>query len=208
VTQVTSATLGPHPRLTFISVNTALPPTADSPPLSQPTHSDADFDFPQSPFALVANIPLVTMTPKNGSTEIWLGTHNFGVDVQEGAHGERTSGRIKKEPLEKQRRTREPCQPVVRKGSVVVRDLRLWHNGRPNFTEESRVMLAFIHFAPWYRNSMQVNMAEELIPLASLLKTGLQIQANFFPESKLDYLNRPYGNAYDFGQEDNVVGLF
>jgi hypothetical protein len=143
VTQVTSTTLGPHPRLSFISGNTALPPTADSPPASQPTHSDADFDFPELPFALVANVPLVTMTPENGSTEIWLGTHNFTIDVQEGAHGDRASGRIKKVPLEERRGLREPCQPLVKKGSVVVRDLRLWHNGKPNFTEEPRVMLAF-----------------------------------------------------------------
>jgi hypothetical protein len=142
VTQVISTTLGPHPRLAFISGNTALPPTPDSPPQAQPTHSDADFDHPHSPFALVVNVPLVTMTPENGSTEVWLGTQDFNIEAQEGAHGDRASGRIKKELLEARREQRGPSQPVVPKGSIIVRDLRLWHGGMPNLSSEPRVMLA------------------------------------------------------------------
>lgn len=83
------------------------------------------------------------MTPENGSTEIWLGTHrDTGLHVQEGIHGERASGRIKEEELEKQRAIRPPCQPVVPKGSIVLRDLRLWHAGIGNRTDAVRVMLA------------------------------------------------------------------
>ncbi|KAG9004290.1 hypothetical protein FRB94_006829 [Tulasnella sp. JGI-2019a] len=115
-TQVTSSVLGPLPRLSFISGNTALPPTATLPPASQPTHSDADIDHPACPFALVVNVPLVEMTPENGSTEVWLGTHNAGLAVQEGKHGERASGRIKADFLEARRKERGPSQPVVKKG--------------------------------------------------------------------------------------------
>lgn len=144
MTQVTSTTLGPYPSLRFVSGNTALPPTADSPPASQPTHNDADFDHPCIPFALVINVPLVAMTPENGSTEIWLGTHsNTTVADQIGEHGDRASGRIKKDLLEKRREERGPSQPVVKKGSVIIRDLRLWHGGKPNMGDMPRVMLAF-----------------------------------------------------------------
>lgn len=144
VTQVTSTALGPKPALRFISGNTALPPTAEAPPASQPTHNDADFDHPRLPFALVINVPLVGMTPENGSTEIWLGTHtDTTIADQEGAHGERASGRIKQHLLDERRKVRGPSQPVVKKGSIIVRDLRLWHGGKPNLTEEPRVMLAF-----------------------------------------------------------------
>lgn len=129
VTQVTSTSLGPNPRLSFVSGNTALPPSADdgeSRPQAQPTHTDADFDHPASPFALVVNVPLVTMTPANGSTEVWLGTHTGSdLSVQEGQHGERASGRIREELLLQRREVRPPSQPVVPKGAVVVRDLRL-----------------------------------------------------------------------------------
>lgn len=116
-------------------------------------HSDADFDHPSSPFALVINIPLITMAPENGSTELWLGTHAMSSkECQEGEHGERASGRIKLDMLDERRKFRGPCQPVVKKGSLVVRDLRLWHAGMPNYkADEVRVMLAMIHFAGWYR---------------------------------------------------------
>jgi len=150
-TQVTSSILGPHPRLSVISGNSALPPTPTSPPQSQPTHSDADFVHPGSPFAFVVNVPLIEMTPENGSTEVWLGTHTFGKEAQEGEHGERASGRIKKGFLERRREERPPSQPVVKKGSIIVRDLRLWHGGMPNMTGDVRIMLAMIHFAPWFR---------------------------------------------------------
>jgi ectoine hydroxylase-related dioxygenase (phytanoyl-CoA dioxygenase family) len=135
--------LGPRPSLRFVSGNTALPPTEASPPASQPTHNDADFDHPSVPFALVINVPLVTMKEQNGSTEIWLGTHN-GTTLadQEGAHGDRASGRIKKHLLESRRETRPPSQPLVKKGSIIIRDLRLWHGGKPNLSDKPRVMLA------------------------------------------------------------------
>lgn len=143
VTQVTSTLMGPKPSLRFMSGNTALPPTESSPPASQPTHTDADFDHPNIPFALVVNVPLVTMTVENGSTEVWLGTHQATtIADQEGAHGDRASGRIKQPLLEARRAVRPPSQPVVKKGSIIIRDLRLWHGGKPNLGSEPRVMLA------------------------------------------------------------------
>lgn len=146
-TQITSSALGPRPKWTFCSGNTAMPPTAENPPMSQPVHSDADFAHPTHPFAYVINVPLITMTPENGSTEVWLGTHtDAGLHVQEGLHGERASGRIKLDELEKRRLDRPPCQPMVPKGSLVVRDLRLWHAGVGNQTEDPRVMLAMSKF--------------------------------------------------------------
>lgn len=142
-TQITSAVLGPRPKLTFMSGNTAMPPLPGIEPQRQPVHSDADFAHPTHPFALVVNVPLVQMTPKNGSTEVWLGTHNdFGLEAQEGAHGERASGRIQKHLLEARREHYPPLQPVVPKGSIIVRDLRLWHAGMPNYSQDIRVMLA------------------------------------------------------------------
>ncbi|KAF1846498.1 phytanoyl-CoA dioxygenase family protein [Cucurbitaria berberidis CBS 394.84] len=211
VTQVTSTALGPKPSLRFVSGNTALPPTETTPPTSQPTHNDADFDHPNIPFALVVNVPLVTMTPENGSTEIWLGTHN-GTTIadQEGEHGDRASGRIKKHLLEARKEVRPPSQPVVKKGSIIIRDLRLWHGGKPNLSTEPRVMLAMIHFAPWYRNSMDVEFAEELADRLTPEKTGLHIAATFVTNEQLlkNYLHRPFGNAYDFNQTDRIEGMF
>lgn len=120
-----------------------MPPTPENPPTSQPVHTDADFDHPSHPFAYVVNVPLITMTPENGSTEVWLGTHqDTDLSYQEGQHGERASGRIKGEELEKRRAIRPPCQQTVPRGSIVIRDLRLWHAGIGNQTDAVRVMLA------------------------------------------------------------------
>ena len=71
-TQITSSVLGPKPKWTFCSGNTAVKAQE---PQRQPVHSDADFAHPTHPFALVINVPLITFTPENGSTEVWLGTH-------------------------------------------------------------------------------------------------------------------------------------
>lgn len=177
-------------------------------PQRQPVHSDADFAHPDHPFALVVNIPLVTTTPENGSTEIWLGTHNgFGLDAQEGAHGERASGRIREELLRQRQEVSPPLQPVIKKGSIVVRDLRLWHAGMPNTTQQTRVMLAMIHFAPWFRNRMRLELGEDIKPFLEGLESegrlGLDVPVDWASrESVLEsYLNRGFGNSYDFSQE-------
>ncbi|KAF3037037.1 hypothetical protein E8E11_002069 [Didymella keratinophila] len=94
VTQVTPTTLGSYPSPCFISGNTALPPTPSSPPASQPTYTDADFDHPSIP-SLVINTPLVTMTPGNGATETRLGMHSdTTIADQEGLHCERANMRV------------------------------------------------------------------------------------------------------------------
>ncbi|KAH0383854.1 phytanoyl-CoA dioxygenase family protein, partial [Aureobasidium melanogenum] len=206
-TQVTTSVLGPKPRLTFMSGNSALPPLPGVTPQSQPVHTDADFDHPESPFALVVNVPLIDMDINNGSTEVWLGTHNItSLAAQEGKQGDRASGRIAKHLLEQRKQERGPCQPVVRKGSIVIRDLRLWHAGKPNFSNDVRVMLAMIHFAPWYRNAMRIEFSEDLETVLDREGSDLQIQRTLVPEQTITdgYLNRGYGNSYNFDQESRL----
>lgn len=182
-------------------------PTAT--PQRQPVHSDADFAHPSHPFALVLNIPLIDFTPANGSTELWLGTHSgaawSGLQAQEGAQGERASGRIREALLERRRAERGPCQPGVRKGSVVARDLRLWHAGMPNLTEgEVRVMVAMIHFAGWYRNPMRLELGESVrgVLEGEGGRDGLEVPVDWVRDEVAEerYLNRGFGNSYDFGQ--------
>lgn len=202
-TQITSTHLGPTPKWTFCSGNSAMPTTN---PQRQPIHSDADFAHPSHPFALVINVPLIDFTPENGSTELWLGTHTgklSGLRVQEGAHGDRASGRIKEHLLSERRKVREPSQPSISKGSIVVRDLRLWHAGMPNWTDEVRVMLAMIHFAPWYRNPMRLEFSDSVKDVVEAEK-GLEIPVEWVREEQAlgRYLNRGFGNSYDFGQAE------
>ncbi|CAL5874420.1 uncharacterized protein PFLUO_LOCUS8716 [Penicillium psychrofluorescens] len=203
--QITSTAIGPRPKWTFSSGNTAMPPTPENPPASQPVHSDADFEHPTHPFAYVVNVPLITMTPENGSTEVWLGTHkDSNLSIQEGRHGERTSGRIKTGELEKRRVICPPTQPVVPKSSIIIRDLRLWHAGVGNQTDTVRVMLAMIHFASWYRNPMKLQLADDLKDVIHN-EQSLEIPVEWGSKAavKDQYLNKAFGNAYDFSQGIN-----
>ena len=84
-----------------------------------------------------------------GLLKIVRSTHTgelSGLQVQEGAKGTRASGRIREDLLEQRRQIRGPSQPIIEKGSIVIRDLRLWHAGMPNTTDEVRVMLAMSKF--------------------------------------------------------------
>lgn len=143
------------------------------------------------------------MTPENGSTELWLGTHTADISAQEGKHGERASGRIREELLAQRREVRGPSQPTVKKGSIVLRDLRLWHAGMPNMSEEVRVMLAMIHFAPWYRNRMRLAFGEDVKGLLEGLESQLETPVDWVRNEKIlgSYLGCAFGNSYDFDQE-------
>lgn len=97
----------------------------------------------QIPFAVVINTGLIDMSPANGSTEIWPGTQLMaGIEAQQPHRSSRST--IRSNLIEERRYVRSPYQPIVPKGSIVVRDLRLWHCGKPNLTDEIRVMLAQI----------------------------------------------------------------
>lgn len=107
----------------------------------QRVHSDTRLLFPEAQLSLpcygaVVNIPLVDATEENGSMEIWPGgTHlNPGhLDIQQLA------------PL----MTSIRCN--MRAGSILVRDLRMWHRGTPNRGSRSRPNMALVYTRAWYR---------------------------------------------------------
>lgn len=135
--------------------------------------------------------------------ELWLGTHrDTTLADQEGSHGERASGRVRQARLEERKRVVPPMQPHIKKGSVVIRDLRLWHAGMPNTTDEIRIMLAMIHFAPWYRQRMSLKLPAVLqghIDAASRF-ANLDVPATYSDEH-VDHLQAQFGNAFDFNQD-------
>ena len=102
------------------------------------------------PFAIVANYYLVDVSPANGSTELWVGSHRNTTfaDCRNCTEQPSTDFGIREEPLEERRAYAPPIQPFVKKGSVVLRDLRLWHAGLSNPSPDPRIMLAFVH-TPW-----------------------------------------------------------
>ncbi len=145
VIQITKSILGAGMMNAFYSGNTAMPSES-----RQPVHADLGQLWPaqQNPhpaYGLVVNIGLVGMSPKNGSTEVWPGTHLDPSVVFEDGDIE-----VSPEHLEARRAVSLPLQADVAQGSAVIRDIRLWHAGMPNRTLEPRPVLAMIHYVNWW----------------------------------------------------------
>lgn len=77
----------------------------------------------------------------------------------------------------------------------------------PNNTNDVRVMLAFIHFAPWYRNRMRLRFGRDVEPVLEGLerggRLGLEVPVDWVGNDEVmeEYLDRGFGNSYDFDQE-------
>jgi ectoine hydroxylase-related dioxygenase (phytanoyl-CoA dioxygenase family) len=143
--------LGANPSWGFVTGNNALPKTNG---LRQPVHKDITFFHPQCPFYVIANIPLCPFNPTTGSTEFWLGSHQTtaGTDQVTATPESKLANaklvvgdpecNVLHDVIEARRKIRPPIQPVCEKGDIMLRDLRTWHAGMPNESEEYRIMLA------------------------------------------------------------------
>jgi ectoine hydroxylase-related dioxygenase (phytanoyl-CoA dioxygenase family) len=154
--QVTECLFGPQPALRFYSANTAF--KAEN---RQPVHVDVNFDFPKVPWGYAININLVDTKPENGATEVWLGSHaNTTKDVLDPQFNHK---QVREELLQERRNMGfQGIQPSLPKGSLIIRDLRLWHAGMPNRTDVPRVMLVTILFPHWYRSEQKIILPKSL----------------------------------------------
>ncbi|MET7463074.1 phytanoyl-CoA dioxygenase family protein [Nonomuraea sp. NPDC005501] len=146
------------PRVISYHGHTVLP--GSSP---QPVHADWEPLWPEArvdhpPFMLAVNIALVDTGERNGSIEVWPGTHALASqDVYR--HG---SLCVREDLLEERRRERPPERVPMSPGDVLVRDVRLWHRGTRNTTETARPMLWQLLAAPWLRAEPSVLLEEDV----------------------------------------------
>ena len=187
VVAVTRAMLGPGVKNAFYSGNTALPST-----LRQPVHADMgqlwpDLETAHPAYALVVNVPVVAISPANGSTELWPGSH---LDTTVSYHADI---KVPEEALEKRREVAPPFQPAVARGSVLIRDIRLWHAGMPNRSSEPRPMIAMIHYAGWMETGAPLPFPKGTEAFFS--DSDLTTCARFV-EGSIDYVRAP--QAYDY----------
>lgn len=152
-TEIVECMFGPNPMLRFLSANTAFKAQG-----RQPVHIDVEFDMPRVPFGYCININLVDTSPANGATEVWLGSH---IDTDSSVL-DPEEYQIRPELLEARRKISPPIQPTLPKGSLIIRDFRLWHAGMPNRTDEPRVMVVTVQFPKWYRNDTKVVLPRSL----------------------------------------------
>lgn len=159
VLSILSFILGPNPVLHYAQGNTALKTGGE---LRQPVHSDIDFPHPSFPFSFVVNIPLVDMTEENGAMEVWLGSHASTTICDQVLTADQIKGvpvrAILPSLLQRRRAVCPPVRAFVPKGSIIIRDLRLWHAGIPNRTETPRVMLAFVWQPSWWKGNGVVRL--------------------------------------------------
>jgi hypothetical protein len=74
----------------------------------------------------------------------------------------------------------------MERGWILIRDIRLWHNGMPNRTDTARPMIAMIHWIQWWhdRNPIAFPKGTE----AFLEHPELQTNALFL--DRVDYIHR------------------
>lgn len=185
---VTKALLGPGLKNVYYSGNTTVPGSGTR----QPVHPDngqlwPDLEQATPPFAIVINVPVVDMMPENGSTELWPGTHlDTTLSIDQG------DIKVPIEAVEARLKIRPPVQLTVPAGSIVLRDIRLWHAGMPNRTQQPRPMIAMIHTTAWWGGETLTfpKGTEEFFQ-----HPDLHTQARFTDEP-IDYLH--HSQAYDF----------
>ena len=188
VIAVTKGILGPGVKSAFYSGNTSLPS-----PHRQPVHADSgqlwpNLEVAHPAYAIVVNVGLVAMSEENGVTEMWPGTHlDTSVVMQSG------DIKVSPEALEVRRAIDPPVQPTVRLGSVVLRDIRMWHAGMPNHTNQPRPMIAMIHFVSWWpTNPIKFPIGtEELFAHPDLITHA------DFVELEVDYISAPGSYEYE-----------
>lgn len=137
--QVTTALLGAGVYNRFYSGNTNCPGSQ-----KQPLHRDGPPLWPQMKVAhpsasLIINVSLIDVTAENGGTELWPGTH-LETSVHQHVDADAEAQRREMSP---------PIRATAPKGSLLIRDNRLWHRGVPNQSDTIRHMIAMIHNAAW-----------------------------------------------------------
>jgi len=187
--QVTKEVLGKGMKNSFYSGNTALPSEE-----RQPVHADIGHLWPNQehvhpPYGIVVNVPVVDMGPENGSTEIWPGTHKDpSVVIQNGQI------EASEEAMAQWRAVHPPLQPVVKAGSIVIRDIRMWHAGMPNRTQTPRPMIAMIHYVSWWPQGDKIQFPKAAEAL--LAHPDLETWAEYV-DTEIDYVGSSHGYAGD-----------
>jgi hypothetical protein len=102
---------------------------------AQHRHRDGGSLFPHSGLdrllpatAITVGIPLLEMNDVHGTTALWLGSH-------------RDSSRVPNE---------EGIKPMVREGSCMLWDFRLYHHGTTNRSTVPRPLLYLTYCRPWF----------------------------------------------------------
>ena len=165
VMPILSSILGDGLRCAYLASDTPLPDSD-----YQNVHCDVMPLFPEvsvslPSYALVVNIPLIDVNKENGPLEIWPGgTHlnpEWAVhDTQDGSVNPHLDivRAAKYMPSEK---------VYMPAGSIVIRDIRVWHRGTPNCSQNRRTNIALIYTRHWYGAGGEIQIPQDTYDLLS-----------------------------------------
>lgn len=131
-------------------------PDIDGNQIEKAPHRDGNHLFPELQCVLpvsgiYVNIPFVDFSEENGATKIWPGSHLIMDSPPSDVRylGERS----KHLPA---------LQAVMPMGSLILRDMRLWHVGMPNSTDTHRPMLDIGYTRVFPHASERLRVPEEI----------------------------------------------
>jgi hypothetical protein len=134
------------------------------------------------------NIYLQDVSPENGSTELWPGTHTFTKEHHETAD----SGWIKREHFVKRAQVSPPFQPTLPAGTILIRDMRTWHAGCPNMTPDPRIMLTFVYFPQYWRCRTKIQLPMKLREEVKKWEHVDMESGTIWKEGEIDYLGMEF----------------
>lgn len=137
IIQVTAAVIGEGVHNHFCNGNTNLPGSERQPLDRDSGHLWPDHIHPTT--SIVINISPVDVDETNGATEVWPGTHRLPGPVHVSERDEHA-----------RRDVMPPVRAITQNGDAVLRDIRLWHRGVPNYGTEGRHMIGMIHSSWFY----------------------------------------------------------
>jgi hypothetical protein len=195
---VSRALLGPGVHNDFYSGNTNLPGSQ-----AQPVHVDegqlwAEMELAHPCSGVVVQVCLVDTDERNGAIELWPGTHR-----DTAMHRGLETLRVPTDRVGARRALVPPVRGRTRLGDMLLRDVRIWHRGMPNHSDQPRHMLAMFHRPAWFQR-MPVQFRRDAAPfLAQLL---LSTTATFHAE--VDYLHhwRPF-DVQEVGGPDGPAAI-
>ena len=130
--------IGDDCRMFYFSVDAPMPGSD-----YQTVHGDYAPFFPESDMivpitGLVVNYPLVDVNEKNGPLETWPSTHLTPEKFYTGNH------------VQEAAKTLAPVKMLTPRGALIIRDVRMWHRGTPNVSNEIRPNMALIYGRTWW----------------------------------------------------------
>lgn len=151
--------LGPNMKCIYFASDTALPGSE-----YQPVHSDVMPLYPELPvalptYALVVNISLVETTELNGPLEVWPGGTHLNPDR---ANHDTLDGSVNPHlDIVRAAQYMHSEKVLAPAGSVVIRDIRMWHRGTPNRSASPRTNIAFVYTKDWYNGGYSIHIPTE-----------------------------------------------